>query len=118
MPGGVLLGGDQLWLRWLLGIRVAPQVGIILNPAVGDNTAKRWNGVARTTQSDATNRRRYRVTGKRLDAARCSSEPLLVIAGNWVFLCILHCCMAMGMVLVAFPEAEAGNHPQEVVPGT
>ena len=28
--------------------------------------------------------------------------PLLVIAKNWVFLCILHCCMAFGRLFVAF----------------
>ena len=36
------------------------------------------------------------MTRKSLDAARCTGEPLLVIARNRVFLCILHCCMAFG----------------------
>ena len=103
VPAAVLLGGDQPWLRRLLGISMAPQVGSIFNQAVRDNMAKRWNGVAarRTTESDTTNHRRYRVTGKSLDAARCTGGPLLVIARNWVFLCILHCCMAMGRLFVA-----------------
>ena len=81
---------------------VAPQVGSIFNEAVRDNTAKRWNGVAArsTMQSDATNHRRYQVTRKSLDG-----EPLLVIARNRVFLCILHCCMAIGRLFVAFLEA-------------
>ena len=116
MPAAVLLGGDQPWLRRLLGISVAPQVGFIFNEAVQDNTAKWWNGVAarRTMQSDATNHRRYRVTGKILDAAGCTGEPLLVIARNRVFLCILHCCMAFGRLFVAFLEAQVGNHPLEV----
>ena len=46
MPAEVLLGGDQPWLRRLLGISVAPQVGSIFNEAVRDNTAKQWNGIA------------------------------------------------------------------------
>ena len=107
VPAAVLLGGDQPWLRRLLGISVAPQVGSIFNEAVRDNTAKRWNGVAarRTTQSDATHHRRYQVTRKSLDAGGCTGEPLLVIARNRVFLCILHCCMAFGRLFVAFVEA-------------
>ena len=108
--------GDQPWLRRLLGISVAPQVGSIFNQALRDNTAKRWNGVAarRTTESDTTNHRRYRTTGKNLDAAGCTGELLLVIARNRVFLYILHCCMAMGRLFVAFLEAQVGNYPLEV----
>ena len=81
-----------------------------------DNKAKWWNGVAapRTTRSDANNHCRYLVTRKNLDAAGCTGEPLLVIARNWVLLCILHCCMAFGRLLVAFLGAQVGNHPHEV----
>ena len=116
MLAAVLLGGDHLCLWRLLGISVAPQVGSIFNEAVRDNTAKQWNGIAapRTTQSDANNHRRYPMTRKSLVAARCTGEPLLVIASNLVFLCILHCCMAFGRLFVAFLEAQLGNHPLEV----
>ena len=84
-----------------------------------DNTAKRWNGVAarRTTEWDATNHRPYRVTGKSLNAARCTGEPLLVISRNRVFLCILHCCLVFGRLFMAFLEAQVGNHPPEVARG-
>ena len=54
------------------------------------------------------------MTRKSLDAAGCTGEPLLVIARNLVFLCILHCCMAFGRLFVAFLEARVGNHPPEV----
>ena len=116
MPAAVLLGGNQPWFRRLLGISVAPQVGSILNEAVRDSTAKRWNGVAarKTTQSDANNHRRYLVTRKSLDAAGCPGEPLLVIARNRVFLCILHCCMAFGRLFLGFLEAQVGNDPPQV----
>ena len=81
-----------------------------------DNTAKQWNGIAarRTTRSDANNHRHYLMTRKSLDAAGCTGEPLLVIARNRVFLCILHCCMAFGRLFVALMEAQVGNHPLEV----
>ena len=116
MPAAVLLGGDQPWLRRLLRISVPPQVGSIFNGAVRDNTAKRWNGVAArcATHLDATNHRRYQVTRKILDAAGCTGEPLLVIARNRLFLCILHCCMAFGRLFVGFLEAQVGNHPPDV----
>ena len=99
-----------------MGISVALQVGSIFNQAVRNNTAKRWNGVAvpRTTELDASNHCRYQVTSKNLDAAGCNGGPVLVIAGNRVFLCILHCCMAFGKLFVAFLEAQVGNHPPEV----
>ena len=51
------------------------------------------------------------MTRKSLDAAGCTGEPLLVIARNRVFLCILHCCF--GRLFVAFPEAQVGNYPPE-----
>ena len=35
-----------------------------------------------------------------------------VIARNWVFLCILHCCMGFGRLFVAFLEAQVGNRPK------
>ena len=116
VPAAVLLDGDQPWLRRLLGISVAPQLGSIFNEAVRDNTAKQWNDIAarRTIQTDATKHPRYQVTGKSLDAAGCTGEPLLVIARNRVFLCILHCCMAFGGLPVAYLEARVGNHPREV----
>ena len=108
--------GDQPWLRRLLGISVAPQVGSIFNEAVRDNTAEQWNGIAarRTTRSDANNHRRYLMTRKSLDEAGGTGEPLLVIAKNWVFLCILHYCMAFGRLFVAFLEVQVGNHPPKV----
>ena len=41
-------------------------------------------------------------------------QPLLVMAKNQLFLCILHCCMAKGHFFVAFLEAQVGNHPPKV----
>ena len=88
MLAQVLLGGDQPWLRRLLGISVAPQVGSIFNEAMRDNGAKQWNGIAArsTTRSDANNHRRYLMTLNSLEEVGCTGEPLLVIARNRVFL--------------------------------
>ena len=54
------------------------------------------------------------MTRKSMDAVGCTGEPLLVIARNGAFLCILHCCMAFRRLFVAFLEAQVGNHPPEV----
>ena len=95
---------------------MAPQIKSIFNEAMRDNTAKQWNGITarRTMRSNANNHRRYLMTRKSLDAAGCTGEPLLVMARNRVFLCILHCGMAFGRLFVAFVEARVGNHPPEV----
>ena len=76
VPSAVLLGGDQPWLRRVLGMSLAPQVGSSLNEAVRDNTAKHWNGIAarRTTRSDANSHRRYLVTRK--SGGGCPSASL------------------------------------------
>ena len=100
----VILGGDQPWTRRVIGGPHAPKW-------------EQWNGIAarRTTQPDANNHPRYLMTRKNLVAAGCTGEPpLLVIARNRVFLCILHRCMAFGRLFVAFLEAEVGNHPPKV----
>ena len=99
-------GGVQPWFWLLLGINVAPQLGIISNQAAWGNTAERWNGVdlRRTTESDTANQCRYRVSGKNLHVARCTSEPLPVIARSWVFRCFLHLCIATVRLFVAFFE--------------
>ena len=113
LAGGGGGGGGQPWLQRLLGNNVAPQVGSISNQAVWDNTARRWNGVnaRRTTKSNAANHLPYCATGNNLVAARCTAEPLVVMAGNRVFLCILQCCMAMRRLFLAFLEAKLGYHP-------
>ena len=106
-------GGGQPWLQRLLGNSVAPQVGSIFNQAVWDNTARRWNAVnvRRTTKSDAANHLSYCATNNNLVAARCTTEPLVVMARNRVFLCILQCCRAMRRLFLAFFVAKLGYHP-------
>ena len=39
---------------------------------------------------------------------------VLFIARNRVFLCMLHCCMSMGRLFMAFLEGQVENHPPEV----
>ena len=45
------------------------------------------------------------------DVSGCIAEPHIVVDRCWVFLCILHCCMAIGRPQVAF----IGTLPKENV---
>ena len=55
----------------------------------------------------------YQVTGWSLDNGGCISEPHIVVDQCWVFLCILHCCMAIRRPHVAFVEARLGSFPKQ-----
>ena len=53
-------------------------------------------GVRRTLEGEAMARRRYEETGLSLDNGGCVGDPHVVLERCLVFLCIVHCCMAMG----------------------
>ena len=56
---------------------------------------------------------RYQLTGRSLENGGCIGEPHLQVERCLVFLCILHCCMAMGRLQVAFIEARLEDLPKE-----
>ena len=82
---------------------MSPKVGSIYNMGVWDNTLGAWVPVheRRTLALEAATRKRYRETGESLDNGGCVGEPHIVVERCFVFLCILHCCMAMGRLRVA-----------------
>ena len=43
----------------------------------------------------------------------CVGDPHVVVERCLVFLCILHCCMAIGRLQVAFIEARLGDLPKD-----
>ena len=92
------LGGDSPWVRRIIGITPAPQVGSLYNEGIWDSDAAVWRGkdVVRTTESDHAQRTSFLLGTPSLKAAGCSVEPVVVIARCRVVMCILHCCMAMG----------------------
>ena len=57
-------------------------------------------------------RHQYQVTGRSLDNGGCIAEPHIVVDRC---LCILHCCMAIGWLQVAFVEARLESIPKENV---
>ena len=52
------LGGDSPWVRRIIGITPAPQVGSLYNEGIWDSNAAVWRGkdVVRTTESDHAQR--------------------------------------------------------------
>ena len=111
----LVLGGDQPLICRLIGVSTSPQVGSIYNMGVWDKAAAAWLrvDVRRTLDNEAAARQQYQVTGRSLDNGGCIAQPHIMIDRCWVFLCILHCCMAYGRLHVAFGEARLESLPKE-----
>ena len=107
--------GDHPPVCRLIGVSTSPQVRSIYNIGLWDKAAARWLrlDVRRNLNNEAAARRQYQVTGQSLDNGRCIPEPHIVVDRCWVFLCILHCCMAIGRLQVAFVEARLESLPKE-----
>ena len=83
--------------------------------AMPDKVAAAWvKAVVRCTlEKEALAHRRYRETGLSLEKGGCVGDPHVVAERCLVFVCILHCCMAMGRLQVAFIEARLGDLPKD-----
>ena len=90
-------------------------VGSIHNMGVWDKVAAAWvkAGVFRTLEEEAVARCRYQETGLSWENGGCVGDPHAVVERCLVFLCILHSCMAMGCLRVAFIEARLGDLPKD-----
>ena len=115
MPAALVLGGDQPFIPCVIGVSTLPQVGSIYNMGVWDKVAATWLrvDVRRTLDNEAAARPQYQVTGRSLDNGGCIAEPHIVVDRCWIFLCILHCCMAIGWIQVAFVEARLESLPKD-----
>ena len=111
------LGGDSPWVRRIIGISPAPQVGSLYNVAISDSDARVWMGkdVVRATESDHEQGKFVLLGTPSLKAARCSVDPVVVIAGYRVVMCILHCCMALGQLQMANIEQLANDELAPVI---
>ena len=80
-----------------------------------DKVAAAWvkAGVRHTLDGEAVARLRYQETGLSLENGGCIGDPHIVVERCLVFLCILHCCMAIGRLQVAFIEARLGDLPKD-----
>ena len=88
----LVLVSDQPFIRRLIGVSGAPQVGSIYNMGVWDKTAAAWLqvDVRQTLDNEAVARHQYQVMGRSLDNGGCIAEPHVVVDRCWAFLCILH----------------------------
>ena len=102
-------------MRRLVGVSTSPLVGSVYNMGVWDKVAAAWVNVAtrRTLDREEAARRRYKETGRSLENGECIGEPNIVVDRCMVFLCILHCCMAIGRLQVAFIETRLVDLPKE-----
>jgi hypothetical protein len=105
----VILGGDQPWTRRVIGVSTCPQVGSMFNEGIWNAPTKTWEGSAnpRTMEGDEANYTAFLLGTPSLQAAGCSTQPILKLPRAWVVLCILHLTMAMGRLLGEFVDREA-----------
>ena len=111
----LVIGGDQPFVRCLIGVSTSPLVRSIYNMGVWDKVAAAWVNVATrcTLDRGEAPRRRYKETGGSLENGRCIGDQHIVVDRCVVFLCILHCCMAIGRLQVAFIETCLVDLPKE-----
>ena len=102
-------------MRCLIGVSISPMVGSIYNMGVWDKGAAAWVNTAtrRTLREEVAARVRYKETGRSLANGGCIGDPHIVVNRCLVFLCILHCRMAMGCLQVAFIEARPEALPKD-----
>ena len=105
----MILGGDQPWTRRVIGVSTCPQVGSMFNEGIWNAPTKTWEGSAnpRTMEGDEANYTAFLLGTPSLQAAGCSTQPILKLPRAWVVLCILHLTMAMGRLLGEFVHREA-----------
>ena len=115
VPAALDLGGDDPFIRRLIGVSTSPQVGSTYNMGVWDKAATAWLrvDVRRTLDNEPAARHQYLVTGRNLDNGGCIVEPHIVFDRCWVFLSILHCCMAIGRLQGPFAKAFLESVPKE-----
>ena len=115
VPSKLVIGGNQPFVRRLIGVSTSPMMGSICNMGVWDKFAAAWVNVAtrRTLAREEAARRRYQQIGRSLENGGCIGDPHIVVDRCMVFLCILHCCMAIGRLQVAFIETRLVDLPKE-----
>ena len=82
---------------------------------VWDKVAAAWVIVAtrRTLDREKAARLQYKETDCSLENGGFIGDPNIVVDRCLVFLCILHCCMAIGRLQVAFIETRLVDLPKE-----
>ena len=115
VPSNSVVGGDQPFVRRLIGVSNSPLVGSIYNTGLWDKVAAAWINVAtrRTLDCEEAARRRFKETGRSFKNGGCIGDPHIVVDRCVIFLCILHCCMAIGRLQVALVQKRLVDLPKE-----
>ena len=105
----MILGGDKLWTRRVIGLSTCPQMGSMFNEGIWNAQQKTWEGSAIpwTMEGDEAHYTAFLLGTRSLQAAGCRIQPILKLPCAWVVLCILHLTMAMGRLLGKFVDREA-----------
>ena len=76
----LVIGGDQAFVRRLIGVSIPPMVGSINNMGVWDKGTAAWVNTAtlRGLREEAAARARYKETGCSLDNGGCIGDPNIV----------------------------------------
>ena len=77
VPNELVIGGDQPFVRRLIGVSTSPMVGSIYNMAMWNRGVAAWVNVAdrRTLEGGAEARRRYEERGRSLENGGCIGDP-------------------------------------------
>ena len=115
VPRGLVIGGYQPSVRRLIGVFTSPMLDSIYNMGVWHKVATAWVNVAtrHTLDREEAARLRYKETGRGLQNGGCIGDPHIVVDRWVVFLCIQHCCMAIGWLQGAFIETRHVDLPKE-----
>ena len=81
----------------------------MFNEGIYNAPTKTWEGSAnpRTMEGDEANYTTFLLGTPSLQAAGCTTQPILKLPRAWVDLCILHLTMAMGRLLGEFLDRES-----------
>ena len=81
VPSGLVFGGDQPFVRRLIGVSIMPLVGSIYNVGVWDKVAAAWVNAAtrRTLDRAEAARLRYKETGRSLETGGCIGDSHIVV---------------------------------------
>ena len=115
VPAELVIGGHQPFMTRLIGVSTSPMLGSTYSMVVWGKVSAVWvkAGIRRTLEGEAVARRRYRETGLSLENGGFVGDLHIVVERCLVFVCIVHCCIVMGHLQVAFIQARLGYLPKD-----
>ena len=110
MAADLQVGGDQPFVRRIVGVSVCTQVGSLYNEGTWKKLVKAWVGQAqkRTLERNKQWARDFQEGGKgSVECKGCTGVVVLSVGGSNICLCCLHLSMGMGRLLKDFVKGRA-----------